>query len=102
MTMNPTLEEDKNVTWMDTKGGIQVNLSKFPLTKTGNTTGPDGGGSYNFSSSKTYFYPSEFVQSFPDSSDNTPNSGVVYFMCQATGFKLMSNKELPSNNQSFS
>lgn len=27
---------------------------------------------------------------------------VVYFMCQATGFKLKSNKELPSVNQSFS
>ena len=28
--------------------------------------------------------------------------GVIYFMCQATGFKLMSNKELPSTEQVFS
>ena len=28
--------------------------------------------------------------------------GVTYFMCQATGYKLTSNKELPSNCQHFS
>lgn len=34
----------------------------------------------------------------------TPNkkNGVVYFMCQATGYKLASNKELPSLNQIYS
>jgi hypothetical protein len=91
--MTSTLEED-SVVWTDIKSDITVDLSKFPLTKTKNTSGPDGGGSFNFSRSKVYFYPSEFVTSFP----GTNNSGIVYFMCQASGFKLMSNKELPSNN----
>ena len=30
------------------------------------------------------------------------NNGVVYFMCQATGYKIKSNKELPSPYQAFS
>lgn len=30
------------------------------------------------------------------------SNGVVYFMCQATGYKLTSNKELPGNGQHFS
>jgi hypothetical protein len=34
------------------------------------------------------------------SEDSYPK--VVYMMCQATGFKLKSNKELPSNQQKFS
>ena len=33
---------------------------------------------------------------------NGTNGKVVYFMCQATGFKLKSNKELPGNGQLFS
>lgn len=36
------------------------------------------------------------------SSVNSQLSPVVYFMCQATGYKLKSNKELPSINQAFS
>lgn len=34
--------------------------------------------------------------------DPDSNLGVIYSMCQATGFKLMSNKELPSPQQVFS
>jgi hypothetical protein len=33
---------------------------------------------------------------------NNNKQGVVYFMCQATGYKLTSNKELPSQYQEFS
>jgi hypothetical protein len=33
--------------------------------------------------------------------DNNLTGGVTYFMCQATGYKLTSNKELPSNFQHF-
>ena len=33
---------------------------------------------------------------------NSQKNGVVYFMCQATGYKLKSNKELPSVNQIYS
>ena len=34
--------------------------------------------------------------------DNETLNGVIYMMCQATGFKLKSNKELPGPNQRFS
>jgi hypothetical protein len=33
---------------------------------------------------------------------NDKKNGVTYFMCQATGYKLKSNKELPSINQIYS
>jgi len=39
---------------------------------------------------------------YPYTADPELQGGVVYFMCQATGFKLTSNKELPSANQKFS
>lgn len=82
MTMNSTLQNDNIVTWIS-EGR---NLSKFPLTT---RTLP--------ASSATSFYPSEHVESFYNG-----RKGVIYFMCQATGFKLMSNKELPSPDQTFS
>jgi hypothetical protein len=34
--------------------------------------------------------------------DNNTYPGVVYFMCQATGYKQTSNKELPGTSQAFS
>lgn len=34
--------------------------------------------------------------------DTSLTNGVVYFMCQATGYKLASNKELPSRSQAYS
>lgn len=82
MVMTSTLEHDDVVSWI--KDGR--NLSKFPLTT---RTLP--------AASSTSFYPSEHVDSF-----YSGNTGVIYFMCQATGFKLMSNKELPSPDQTFS
>ena len=76
--MEETLEND-NVIWIkDSK-----DLTKFPLTKR-----EDAG------SASTGFYPYTPV---PDLT-----GGVTYFMCQATGYKLTSNKELPSANQKFS
>lgn len=77
-TMTNTLENDA-VTW--TKDG--KDLTKFPLTKR-----EDAG------SAATGFYPYTPV---PDLT-----GGITYFMCQATGYKLTSNKELPSANQKFS
>ena len=76
--MEETLEND-NVTW--TQDG--KNLTKFPLTKR-----EDAG------SASTGFYPYTPVPNL--------EGGVTYFMCQATGYKLTSNKELPSANQKFS
>lgn len=82
MTMTSTLENDNVVSWIS-EG---KNLSKFPLTT---RTLPEA--------SSTTFYPSEHVDNFYNN-----RKGVIYFMCQATGFKLMSNKELPSPDQTFS
>ena len=59
-------------------------LSKFPLTK---RTDPG-------QSQKVTFFPCTVV---PDLT-----GGVTYFMCQASGYKLTSNKELPSPDQKFS
>lgn len=39
---------------------------------------------------------------YPGVASPNMTGGVVYFMCQATGYKLTSNKELPSANQIFS
>lgn len=86
MPMSDTLEGD-TVDFIDisTQGGNEVirDLSKFPLVKrTDPGTNIDG-----------TFYPGVAV---PDL-----EGGVVYFMCQSTGYKLTSNKELPSANQIF-
>lgn len=57
---------------------------------------------YNFNESNSvpsngYFWP------YTNTTNSTYNdSRVVYFMCQATGYKQTSNKELPTNYQSFS
>ena len=84
MNMNSTLEDDNQVSWIkDNK-----NLSKFPLTLRQKPEGEDP---------TLVFYPSEFVSEFKNG-----KKGVIYFMCQATGFKLLSNKELPSPSQTFS
>ena len=73
-TMTETLEND-NVVWEFE----EKNLTKYPLTKR-----TDAG------SAATGFYPYTPV---PDLT-----GGITYFMCQATGYKLTSNKELPSAN----
>lgn len=45
----------------------------------------------------------QYVNAFPSqSSENYVGSGVVYFMCQATGYKQKSNKELPHRFQGYS
>ena len=78
-TMTDTLEND-NVTWIQGS----KHLTKFPLTKRTDVGEPTG----------SIFFPYTAV---PDL-----EGGVTYFMCQATGYKLTSNKELPSANQKFS
>ena len=104
MTMNRTLENDSAV-WNTTIKGIAgtngtiyninnttgvelpFNTTKFPLMKT--PTGADAG----ITRSSSVIYPYYGVSSL--------TGGVTYFMCQATGFKLKSNKELPSPDQRF-
>lgn len=77
-TMSNTLEND-SVTWISQS----KDLTKFPLTKR-----TDAG------VAATGFYPYTPVPNL--------QGGITYFMCQATGYKLTSNKELPSANQKFS
>lgn len=82
MIMKPTLENDDVQFFID-----KVDRTKFPLLKR-SLTQPE------VSSGK--FYPGS-EQSSPDLT-----GGVIYLMCQATGYKLTSNKELPSANQKYS
>lgn len=74
--MGETLENDNVIFKWD-----NIDHSKLPLTKRDNVGEGDG---------KNLFYPYTPV--------NNLTNGVVYFMCQATGYKLTSNKELPSPN----
>lgn len=78
-TMTDTLKND-NVTWVQGDD----NLTKLPLVKRTESGTP----------SVNYF--------FPYTADPSLEGGVVYFMCQASGYKLKSNKELPSSSQKYS
>lgn len=104
MTMSRTLENDSS-TWTTTLyetssgSGIYtinavqdantktVNTSKFPLMNA-NAAGVE------FATGVFYPYYGVASQQLADT--------VTYFMCQATGYKLKSNKELPSTAQMFS
>ena len=74
MNMDETLENDEVIWLKDGK-----NLTKFPLTKRNNVGDGDS----------TYFFPYTPV---PDL-----QNGIIYFMCQASGYKLTSNKETKIN-----
>lgn len=81
MPMQSTLQYD-DVNFQDPTDSTK-NLSKFPLTRRSSINDPETG-----------FYP---ITAVPDL-----QGGITYFMCQATGYKLTSNKELPSPDQKFS
>lgn len=85
MPMEETLANDDNVIWIVEEG--TKNLTKYPLINSSQ---------YNFEthSDTGYVHPYTLVEGL--------TGGVTYFMCQATGYKLTSNKELPSNYQEFS
>jgi hypothetical protein len=94
MTMTSTLEND-DVNWTYTVGdtddtsnelskGVVLHTSKFP---------------YVARPAISKIYSEKF---YPYTPTPTLTGGVTYFMCQATGFKLKSNKELPSYQQAFS
>ena len=101
MTMGRTLENDSAVwtsnlkldgstyTISGTGESLEVNTTKFPIMLSA-TSGVTKSGEKTFP-----FYGAS-------SSEFNRGTGVVYFMCQATGFKLKSNKELPSPDQKFS
>lgn len=85
MTMTSTLENDDTVTWMNDSG---YNTSKLPYVPSG------------LANDATEASTNGLIS--PATVDANVTGGVTYFMCQATGYKLTSNKELPSNCQHFS
>ena len=108
MTMEETLEHDDQVSWtvslgyesgdtdkvytMDSASETRVtfNTTKIPIMIVPNEE-PEG---TIISSNTIWPYYGIHSSSF--------FSGVTYSMCQATGYKLKSNKELPSDQQKFS
>lgn len=83
-----------------------INWSKFPITYRGKDFIE-----YNTNELSQSFYPcvpkynfltSDSKYKEHDSYDPYANSAVRYIMCQATGYKLKSNKELPTPRQKFS
>lgn len=90
MPMESTLANELNVSWIHN----DINLSKLPLIDQASTS------SYSFISDTSHFSPATLVSGL--SSNTAKYHPVTYMMCQATGYKLTSNKELPSNYQHFS
>ena len=119
MNMEETLENDANVTWKwnaesqdnteyswynttlkenKTKYTGVINWSKLPLTYVEDTITSN-------LLPVNKFYPATPI--YPnvnkvDGWDGYRDKAVTYIMCQATGYKLTSNKELPTPNQKFS
>lgn len=74
-----------------------INLTKFPITYSGNFTDHNINGQY------TNVAGNNIVSITEDTYNASPTpTYVIYFMLQATGFKLKSNKELPGPLQRFS
>lgn len=67
-----------------------TNYTKFPYTFRNDEGQPP--------QTSGRFYPYTYV----DTTQAYDDHAVIYLMCQATGYKLTSNKELPSNAQKFS
>ena len=93
-----------NIQFGDNGEPVDVALSKFPLMNIEDDvdcpTGEDGQKlkGINKSADGSTIYPYYGVKLAP----GTELDGVIYMMCQATGFKLKSNKELPGPSQRFS
>ena len=85
--------KDGNVTTENIEGSILIHSSKFPLVQINNDFSLTAGIHNTGSGDKDVWYPYFGV--------NELTGGVTYCMCQATGYKLKSNKELPSINQRF-
>lgn len=87
MEMPETLKDDDSY-WLSEDGSLH--LSKFPLLHNYEEVGKPN-------NEDDYFWPYT-----NDSGNSYLDNFVTYFMCQATGYKQTSNKELPTNFQSFS
>lgn len=73
----------------DPTGSLSISTTKFPLMKV------EEGESEGITKTSSVYYPFYGVRELR-------SPGVTYFLCQATGAKLKSNKELPSPEQKFS
>lgn len=89
MTMTETLELDTS-TWVYPADYRDAALRGYNTSKKPYVKGP----TVTSNTDSGYFSPMIM--------DAGLTGGVTYFMCQATGYKLTSNKELPSNFQHFS
>lgn len=88
MTMEETLAND-TATWLYPADYSDETLQGYNTSKKPYVKGPAVDNTVDVG------YMSPMIEK-----DDLTN-GVVYFMCQATGYKLTSNKELPSNYQHF-
>ena len=79
----------------------EFNTSRLPIVK---FSGKMRQVSYESSAYKVADYTDTFLNSnyLPIIGHSAMNDGVIYFMCQATGYKQTSNKELPGVSQGFS
>ena len=77
------------------------NTSRLPLVKFSGIIkkASHTDGTYAVAPYKKDFIDSEYL---PIIGYSTMTNGVIYFMCQATGYKQTSNKELPGSAQAFS
>lgn len=93
-----------NIQFSNDGKSVNVALSKFPLMNIADDvdcpTDTDGKKlkGINKSADDSTIYPYYGIELSP----GTELGGVIYMMCQATGFKLKSNKELPGPSQRFS
>ena len=87
IVMENTLKND-NLLW--THDDYHAHLSKLPIVNQSDYSG------YSDHTDNSNFIHPRVID------PNNSKPGVVYYMCQATGYKLTSNKELPSPYQEFS
>ena len=93
MKMYKTLKND-SIEWVCINSNNQrINTSKFPITN--RTQASIQNLLDNIANASNYFIPVTIANS------NDNSNFVTYFMCQATGYKLKSNKELPTPIQAF-
>jgi hypothetical protein len=80
------------------KDGININSSRLPIIQFGSEfvakryTGKNVEDFYAATDLENYYLPGI---SDKQTDGSYPYTGIVYFMCQATGYKQTSNKELP-------
>ena len=95
-TTNTSATFSEGVVYMP--DNVQFHTSRLPIVKFSGTmmkTTPDG------KSQSTYDEAELGSRYLPIIAKPSMNDGIIYFMCQATGYKQTSNKELPGTSQAF-